>query len=570
MQRKHTIELGASGQRFNVDDGELMLDAALRQGVSIPFSCRRGECGCCKVKVLAGGHQAVAYQGSGRPCALAEGEALLCQSYARSDMQIDIPGWAFEQRPVRFEATVLQKDELTGHVVRLRVQPDQALTLDWRPGQHARIYLDDGSSRCFSVANLPADEAGMLEFHIRRVAGGRFSEQMLDRLAPGDRLSMEGGLGASVWRASRHANLVLFATGTGYAGIKPILRTALADPTLHAVTLYWGGKGADDFYDRKALDTLSASDARFQWFGVIGRNGVPAAGYLVGHVQEQAAIRRHDWPATHVYACGNPSMIAAVSEFCSAQGVPADDFVAEVFLASGPHADLSLQARFDPIWEKVGPRYSVAGILAARAQSKRAVAQIAGKLRIGMSTAQALAMANEHLAQMGATYTWHPTYIRFGDDTVRSPRQGIDPARTLGATDIVVIDIGPVWGGFEGDFGDTFVFGEDPLHAECARAARDVFEVTRQAWAAGLSGKALYDYAETHAARSGWVLERNLAGHRISDFPHALFGPARLAEMALVPSEMTWVLEIQVRHPIRPVAAFYEDILIKNSIGHAS
>ncbi|KAF1046131.1 MAG: hypothetical protein GAK35_01108 [Herbaspirillum frisingense] len=32
--------------------------------------------------------------------------------------------------------------------------------------------------------------------------------------------------------------------------------------------------------------------------------------------------------------------------------------------------------------------------------------------------------------------------------------------------------------------------------------------------------------------------------------------------MDIVPSEAVWVLEIQLRHPMYPVGAFYEDILI--------
>ncbi|PWG67903.1 (Fe-S)-binding protein, partial [Enterobacter mori] len=90
---------------------------------------------------------------------------------------------------------------------------------------------------------------------------------------------------------------------------------------------------------------------------------------------------------------------------------------------------------------------SLDGMLAAREQSVRAVAAVANQLKVGMTTAQALEMAAQTLQAMGASHTWHPTYIRFGDDTVRTPRQGIDLQRVLRTTDIVVIDVGPVWDG---------------------------------------------------------------------------------------------------------------------------
>ncbi|MBP0598006.1 NAD(P)H dependent flavin oxidoreductase family protein [Herbaspirillum sp. LeCh32-8] len=549
------ITLGNSGKRFEAGDG-LLLDEALAQGVNVPFSCRRGECGCCKVRVLAGEHRADDYQALGTPYRLQSDELLLCQSRACGDMRIDIPGWSFDAPALRFEARVVDKSSPTDDVTRLVLQPESAQAPEIRPGQYMKFYLDDGSSRCFSVANLPAADDGRLEFHIRRVAGGRFSQTMLDQLQPGQRLSLEGGFGACTWQPGAHEELLLFASGTGYAGIKPILLAALAQedaPPNRKVTLYWGGRRDEDCYDRAFLDALAAAHHHFRWFGINAADG---------RVQDAAAARDHAWSSARVYACGNPAMVEAVKERCAQWGVAAHEMVAEAFVPSGASAPPLATGSFDPVLERVGPRYSLDGMLAAREQSIRAVAQIAGKLRIGMRTSEAVEMADQHLRDMGASHTWHPTYIRFGDDTVRTPRQGVQRERVLQESDIVVVDIGPVWDGYEGDFGDTFVFGDERLHRACAQAARDVFSAAKQAWKTGLTGRALYDFAEAQALRGGWMLERNLAGHRVSDFPHALFGPAKLAEMDIVPSEAIWVLEIQLRHPSYAVGAFYEDILI--------
>lgn len=45
-----------NGQSFSVRPvkGKLLLDAALEQGQSIQFKCRKGTCGQCKVKINAG------------------------------------------------------------------------------------------------------------------------------------------------------------------------------------------------------------------------------------------------------------------------------------------------------------------------------------------------------------------------------------------------------------------------------------------------------------------------------------------------------------------------------------
>lgn len=323
------------------------------------------------------------------------------------------------------------------------------------------------------------------------------------------------------------------------------------------VTLYWGGSSPADFYDREFLDVSSRVHPHFRWQPVLSAQA---------RIQQVALSQTHRWDETQVYACGNATMITQAREQCLAAGVQPHRFVAEAFVASGAlTTQASSASTLHPELEKVGPRYSLDGMLAAREQSVRAVAAIASQLQVGMTTAQALEMAAHTLQAMGASHTWHPTYIRFGDDTVRTPRQGIDLQRALRTTDIVVVDVGPVWDGYEGDYGDTFVFGQHALHHACVKALHEVFDETRQAWGRGLTGRELYDFAERSAQAKGWQLERNLAGHRIADFPHVLYSQDKLAEVEIVPSEVVWVLEIQLCHPTEPVGAFFEDILIGES-----
>ncbi|NWN49719.1 M24 family metallopeptidase [Pseudomonas sp. MAFF 301514] len=550
MNTRHVIELSPSGKTFEAGD-ELLLDAMLASGLSVPFSCRRGACGSCKVVVAAGEYRAKHLAPDApAPCyPLAANEMLLCQSHACGDMRLEIPGWSLDTPALSVEAQVLSKCALSPDIIELVLMPDLPLAV--RAGQYLKFRLVDGDSRCFSIANLPAEDDGRLVFHIRRVSGGLFSEVVLDDLDAGDLLQLEGPFGACTWQEHDDAPVVLFATGTGYAGIKPILLSALKRNV--EVTLYWGGAQPTDFYDRVFLDQSVIDHPRFHWHPVLASQG---------RVQEVALGHGHHWDAAQVYACGNGAMIRQVREQCLDAGVPAHRFVAEAFVPSGGAGAQTPSPTFDPIWEKVGPRYSFDGMLAARDQSIRALAAIASRLRVGMTTGEALDMAAAQLQAMGASHTWHPTYIRFGADTVRPPREGIDRQRRLRASDIVVVDLGPVWDGYEGDYGDTFVFGDSPLHLACKTALHEVFDETRDAWLRGLTGRELYDFAEQSAVAKGWRLARNLAGHRLADFPHALFENKELADLDIPPSEMAWVLEIQLCHPTEPVGGFFEDMLM--------
>ncbi len=208
----------------------------------------------------------------------------------------------------------------------------------------------------------------------------------------------------------------------------------------------------------------------------------------------------------------------------------------------------------------------MAQLLTQRGRTLEAVNAIAAAMQPGMREEDATALANGMLAERHMRRGWHKVNLRFGVNTTLHFHTPSQPGVVLGASDILFIDIGPVFDHWEGDAGDTFVVGNDTDLARCAADARAVFHAARRRWLADrLNGQELYDYAAAEAARLGWVLNLDMNGHRISDFPHkAIFGGS-LAEIDFVPSAGLWVLEIQIRHPTRPFGAFFEDLLLEDS-----
>jgi hypothetical protein len=54
----------------------------------------------------------------------------------------------------------------------------------------------------------------------------------------------------------------------------------------------------------------------------------------------------------------------------------------------------------------------------------------------------------------------------------------------------------------------------------------------------------------------------DIKGHRVSDFPHAIYKAGNLGDFEDCPDAGVWILEIQLAHPTRPFGSFYEDLLI--------
>ena len=208
----HTVTLQPSGHQFQVEDGEAVLAAALRQGFVLPYGCRNGACGSCKGKILAGSVDYGVYQ----PKALtdeekAQGKALFCQAQAALR-----PG-ARSAHHRRGEGHPGQEAALPrAEAGAARRRRDACCSSSCRPtrscvflaGQYIEFLLKDGARRSFSMANAPHDDE-LIELHVRHVAGGQFTDHVFGKMKERDILRFEGPLGTFFLREeSRQADRV--------------------------------------------------------------------------------------------------------------------------------------------------------------------------------------------------------------------------------------------------------------------------------------------------------------------------------------------------------------------------
>jgi methionyl aminopeptidase len=213
--------------------------------------------------------------------------------------------------------------------------------------------------------------------------------------------------------------------------------------------------------------------------------------------------------------------------------------------------------------ERVGPAFSVDGMLLARQKTRQAIRDISALIKPGMIEEDAVALARQTMTDAGLELSWHPTRVRFGINTIKPMKQASVPGVVLEENDIFFLDIAPRVDAWEGDGGASFIVGEHAEYERCARDAERLFHEVRSVWnTQKLSGKKLYEFADKTAREMGWHLNFDLPGHRVSDFPHAAIHTGSLADFDSSPAAMRWILEIHIRDPKVSFGAFFEDMLL--------
>jgi NAD(P)H-flavin reductase/ferredoxin len=231
MNRSHRVRL--NGEEFWASNEELLLDAALRNGIDIPHDCRSGQCGKCRVRTVKGELFAGGRKG-------AADEVHACESRVIADVTV-----AADALPERLStaAHVAEIRDLSPDLAEVLVVPTQPITI--LPGQYLNVSFDGFPARAF-CPTAPLDDpsrAGAIHFHIRRVPGGRVSTALGDEITAGHGVKLTGPFGAAHLRPNLAARLVLVAADTGFAPIWSIAAVALQEQPYRQIELVFAPVG---------------------------------------------------------------------------------------------------------------------------------------------------------------------------------------------------------------------------------------------------------------------------------------------------------------------------------------
>jgi methane monooxygenase component C len=346
MQKTHTItaltEDGESIQ-FECRPGEDVITAALRQDIILMSSCRDGGCATCKALCSQGDYDLRGCSVQALPPDEEEdGMVLLCRTFPRTDLELALP---YTHSRISygqigsFEAEVAAINWVSSNTVQLLLQkrPDESggRAVKFEAGQFMELTIPGTEvTRSYSPANI-ANPEGRLEFLIRVLPKGRFSDYLRDEARVGQVLSVKGPLGVFSLKERGLVPRYFVAGGTGLAPVVSMVRQMREWAAPNETRIYFGVSTEPELF---YLDELKALEQAMRNLTVQAFVWKPGSDWS-GRKGSPIDALRDDLAAVgsrpDIYLCGPPGMIDAACEVVRSHGIPGEQVFFEKFLPSG-------------------------------------------------------------------------------------------------------------------------------------------------------------------------------------------------------------------------------------------
>ncbi len=302
---------------------ETVLDTLLQANVNIPNACREGVCQSCLLRSLDIAPPSLSQKGL-KDTLQFQKYFLACRCYPEQDMTIALPD--YENSSIA--ATVSHKELLSADIMRLVLAYKDEF--NFYAGQFANLRRDDGLTRSYSIANVPGQE-NILEFHVKRLHGGRFSAWVHDHLILGAELAVSEAKGSCHYLPGKSEQpLLLVGTGSGLAPLIGIVKDALAQGHYGPIRLYHGSREPEGLYLINEIQSLTETYSNFDYFPCVSGNNTSEI-FTKGRAHDVALAATDTLNGWRVYLCGHPDMVNQTKKMAFLKGASLNDIYADAF-----------------------------------------------------------------------------------------------------------------------------------------------------------------------------------------------------------------------------------------------
>ena len=308
------VTIQPSGHEFFVEGNDTLLEAALRNGVSLNYGCSNGNCGDCKARVVSGEVKKVhAHDYVLKEAEKDAGMILMCSYAPVNDVVIEAGVAGARDIPVQqLTAKVKSVEVFNPHMAALHILAPRSQRLRYLGGQSVDASIDGVRGR-YAIASCPCEDRH-IEIHVPRRPGDAFAEAVFHQIKPNDTVNVEGPYGEFVLDEDSPRPVIFLAFGAGFAPIKSLIQHAMSLELAESMDLHWLADEAGHYQDNLCRAWTDALD---------NFNYVPHAqsdtpdGVLAAIMMDYPDLHRFD-----VYAAGTAAQLEQARVQCVRQGLP--------------------------------------------------------------------------------------------------------------------------------------------------------------------------------------------------------------------------------------------------------
>ncbi len=340
MHRVYEVTVQPFDHTFICEDGETILEAALRNKVYLRYGCRNGGCGTCKVELVDGDVDLNVSFYSLPPGERDKGIVLVCRSFPVDDCVIDVTRMDLDSDRFHrgdslreYRTTVEEVRVLTADIRAVRLRHEADNPMPFVAGQFVNVRVPGTElTRSYSMANPAADD-DRIDLICKLLPGGRFSDWLTDDAASGSEVVVSGPFGAMAVRVS-HREIVMAAGGSGLAPLLSMLAGLARKESKRVITLFFGARTAADLYATDEIEAIAAALPNFRYIPVL-QDPPPDWSGAIGLVTDAISADRVSYEGCDTYLCGPPLMIDAAVAMLTERGVRPQNVHFDAFVSTG-------------------------------------------------------------------------------------------------------------------------------------------------------------------------------------------------------------------------------------------
>ena len=309
----YSLTIEPLGRTIEVNDGQTILDAALREGIYLPHACCHGLCATCKVQITDGEVD----HGQASNFALMDYEreeqkCLACCATLQSDVVIEAD---IDEEPDAlnlpiddFDGVVERIENLTPTIKGVWIRLDKPM--QFQAGQYVNLTVGELDARAFSLANSPSS-GDLIELNIKQVPGGQITGYVHNDLKVGEHVRVVGPYGRFFTRKSAQVPLIFMAGGSGLSSPKSMIADLLEEGCCLPITLVYGARTRDELYDHDLFVQWAQQHPNFTYVPALSAvDEADAWDGFRGFVHDAAKAKfNNDFRGHKAYLCGPPLMI---------------------------------------------------------------------------------------------------------------------------------------------------------------------------------------------------------------------------------------------------------------------